>query len=478
MVANAIVVAQPRQETGLLLSQANEILRLKGQFRKGVHFGAPYPGSQKDTLLKPGAELLSRRFGLRPRYEALQSDIHIDWEHMERSYIIYRYRCEMIDIETGTVVGEAIGSCTSLEDKYRYRKAERKCPSCGQAAIIKGKAEYGGGWVCFKKKGGCDSKFADNDPQITDQESGKVVNLNPFDLMNTIDKMAQKRALVSGVLVATGASSYFAPGDDEVKDLYEVPDDDVEVITTSFVVIEDKGQSFPAEPGRSEGDEPKLRWATSHDILHDLLDRVIKLKQDKSLTISKIGQLVGMNEIDALDYKKWDAKFPTGKEAGNAIAAAYDAEMAQQKPATPKAQSTLVEPSPEPEAPIQTKSDLIAAAAAQAEQTSKALNGVPETPKFNPDKAHTILSVTQGRYSNTGRQSFAEFRTEHGPVRLYGMTEALGKVDNLPEGFIENLKAATKFTDLGCMISFQWEMAKNGEYATVKAGTINTDIPF
>jgi hypothetical protein len=34
------------------------------------------------------------------------------------------------------------------------------CPKCGAAAIIKGKAEYGGGWVCFKKKGGCGAKFA------------------------------------------------------------------------------------------------------------------------------------------------------------------------------------------------------------------------------------------------------------------------------------------------------------------------------
>ena len=37
------------------------------------------------------------------------------------------------------------------------------CPQCGQPAIIKGKEEYGGGWLCWKKEGGCGAKF-DHDP--------------------------------------------------------------------------------------------------------------------------------------------------------------------------------------------------------------------------------------------------------------------------------------------------------------------------
>ena len=37
------------------------------------------------------------------------------------------------------------------------------CPECGQPAIIKGKEEWGGGWVCWKKEGGCGAKF-DSDP--------------------------------------------------------------------------------------------------------------------------------------------------------------------------------------------------------------------------------------------------------------------------------------------------------------------------
>lgn len=40
-------------------------------------------------------------------------------------------------------------------------KVEVVCPECGQfSSVIKGKAEYGGGYLCFKKKGGCGAKWA------------------------------------------------------------------------------------------------------------------------------------------------------------------------------------------------------------------------------------------------------------------------------------------------------------------------------
>jgi hypothetical protein len=37
------------------------------------------------------------------------------------------------------------------------------CPNCGKDAVIKGKPEYGGGWVCYSKKGGCGAKFTDQE---------------------------------------------------------------------------------------------------------------------------------------------------------------------------------------------------------------------------------------------------------------------------------------------------------------------------
>ena len=45
-----------------------------------------------------------------------------------------------------------------------HEEAAKTCPSCGRSGtIIRGKAEYGGGWVCWKTKGGCGAKLQDVD---------------------------------------------------------------------------------------------------------------------------------------------------------------------------------------------------------------------------------------------------------------------------------------------------------------------------
>ena len=167
------------------------------------------PGTSKQkVLLKPGAEKLCSFFGLSPRFTA--EHIIEDWtgeQHGGEALFYYRYKCELY---RGThLIAEAVGSCNSWEKKYRYRSSERSCPTCGKACIIKGKAEYGGGWLCFAKKGGCGAKFDERDESITGQEVGNVKNPDIADIVNTCQKIAQKRALVAAVLIGTNASDSF-----------------------------------------------------------------------------------------------------------------------------------------------------------------------------------------------------------------------------------------------------------------------------
>jgi hypothetical protein len=192
------------------------------------------PGTGKDakpTLLKPGAEKLTTFFGLSPRYELI--DREMDWtgeRHGGEAFFYLQYKCQLW--RNGVLVGEGVGSCNSWERKYRYRRGERTCPECGASAIIKGKAQYGGGWLCYRNKGGCGAKWADGDPLIEKQEVGQVANDNPADLVNTIDKMAQKRALIAATLIAVNASEFFT------QDIEDMPD-------YSGVV---EGDWQPAEP--------------------------------------------------------------------------------------------------------------------------------------------------------------------------------------------------------------------------------------
>lgn len=173
-----------------------------------LDYGTIPGGNQKPVLLKPGAEKLCSIFGLAPHYEA--EEIAEDWtgtNHGGEPFFYYRYKCRLYRGER--CLGEAIGSGNSWESKYRWRDSKRLCPSCGQPAIIPGKAEWGGGWLCWKKQGGCGAKFDAADAAITGQQVGRIPNPDVADQINTIQKMAQKRALVAAVLVVTNCSDAF-----------------------------------------------------------------------------------------------------------------------------------------------------------------------------------------------------------------------------------------------------------------------------
>lgn len=174
---------------------------VKTVMQKDKDYGV-IPGTPKPTLLKPGAEKLCTMFGLRPVFEQVKAVE--DWE---RGFFYYHYRCSLM--RDGVIMAQGEGSCNTKEKKYRWRDAKRTCPHCGQPAIIKGKEEYGGGYLCFRKQGGCGAKFGDNDAAITGQPAGQVENTEPFDLVNTILKMAQKRALVAATLIGANASEFF-----------------------------------------------------------------------------------------------------------------------------------------------------------------------------------------------------------------------------------------------------------------------------
>lgn len=163
--------------------------------RSGHDFGTIPGCGDKPALLKPGAEKIADALGLYPDYEELDKI-----QDFTSKIWFYRYRCRLRQRGTDSVMSTGIGSCNSEAAKYKYRDGQRLCPECGKAAIIKGKEEYGGGWLCFSKKGGCGMKFADNDKQITEQQTGQIENPDIASLVNTVDKMAQKSAFVAACL--------------------------------------------------------------------------------------------------------------------------------------------------------------------------------------------------------------------------------------------------------------------------------------
>jgi len=199
------------------------------------------PGTHKPTLLKPGAEKLCNFFGLEPEFTPIVEDI--DWtgaQHGGEVFCYARYRCRLL--REGRVVGVGEGSCNSWEAKYRYRwVVEEQVPEhLDPTRLLKRgvhrtlyefdfaveRAETTGNygkpsehWQMFRdaiRNGTARSveKLTRRGQSVAweidvDTSLYRIPNPDGADVVNTIQKMAQKRALVAATLIATSASEFF-----------------------------------------------------------------------------------------------------------------------------------------------------------------------------------------------------------------------------------------------------------------------------
>lgn len=177
----------------------------------GVDFGT-IPGTQKPTLLKPGAEKLTDLFRCTPGFELIEK-----LEDWEKGLFHYTFRVRITSRDANTVLAEGYGSANSREGRYRWRNANRKCPQCGKETIFVSK-NPGEGFYCWKKKGGCGVTFDSSDDRLTSQSEGKVENDDIFTLVNTILKMAKKRALVDGAIALARCSDIFTQDVEDLAD--------------------------------------------------------------------------------------------------------------------------------------------------------------------------------------------------------------------------------------------------------------------
>jgi len=152
---------------------------MKGVMKEGTHFGT-IPGTPKPSLWKAGAEVLCMTFRLAP---LLESHVTVDDPEGEWSYTGTR--------RDGSIVA---GTCIG------YFEIEAACTIQGP-----------GGELLSRCSGRCNNREA------------KYRSLSLFDIRNTIQKMAEKRAFVSAVLMATGASDIFTQDIEDFPELVGVP---------------------------------------------------------------------------------------------------------------------------------------------------------------------------------------------------------------------------------------------------------------
>lgn len=150
--------------------QVNQIQYLMREVLKpGEHYGTVPGCGKKPTLLQPGAEKISFMFHLVPTYEVRRYD-------MAGGHREYEVKCTLTSRDTGEVMGEGVGACSTMESKYRYRSK----------------------WVNG-------SKVREENPDIADT-------------WNTVLKIAKKRANVDAVKSTTAASDIFT------QDIEDMPE--------------------------------------------------------------------------------------------------------------------------------------------------------------------------------------------------------------------------------------------------------------
>lgn len=150
---------------------------------KGGHDYDTIPGTQKPTLLKPGAEKILMMFGLTSEYEIVDSIE--DWKN---GVFAYTVRC--ILSKNGAKITEGLGNCNSKEDKYRYR------------------------WVRPEDVPmGIDS----NTLKANNWGKVRVENDEIYSQVNTILKMAKKRAQVDATLTVASLSEVFTQDIEDMK---------------------------------------------------------------------------------------------------------------------------------------------------------------------------------------------------------------------------------------------------------------------
>ena len=245
------------------LSDLRDNLRQLEEFKRDimvpeVDYGT-IPGTPKPTLLKPGAEKLSLAFGLAPSFE--HANRIEDWD---RGFFHYEERCILTSRRSGQIVATANGSANIREPRYRWRDAKPQCPDCG-FELRRQKRRTGqegeSGWYCWAKIGGCGQEW----PAETVKVVGRIENPEPWELANTILKMAQKRALIAAALIATGGSGIWTQ---DVEDMPSVSGDAVIAVPPHVPLRERDVEDAPRRPQGQQQSAPRnLRQAVAQQTL-------------------------------------------------------------------------------------------------------------------------------------------------------------------------------------------------------------------
>lgn len=162
---------------------------IQKSLKNGHDFGVVAGAGSKPTLLKPGGEKICMLFGLNPEYEFLERT-----EDYEKGFFAYNIKCTLF--KQGNPVSQGVGNCNSMEKKYKYINSDTIPENIDPSTVEKSVNKYG-------------------------QTKYKIPNPHIADLVNTILKMAKKRAFIDAVLQVASLSDIFTQDLEEMQDFIQ-----------------------------------------------------------------------------------------------------------------------------------------------------------------------------------------------------------------------------------------------------------------
>ncbi|WP_243149496.1 hypothetical protein [Clostridium niameyense] len=162
---------------------------IQKNLKDGHDFGVVAGAGSKPTLLKPGGEKICMMFGLNPEYEFLERT-----EDYKDGFFAYNIKCTLY--RNGNPVSQGVGNCNSMEKKYRYINVDEVPDGVDPSTVEKVTTKWG-------------------------TEKYKIPNPHIADLVNTILKMAKKRAFIDAVLQVASLSDVFTQDLEEMQEFIQ-----------------------------------------------------------------------------------------------------------------------------------------------------------------------------------------------------------------------------------------------------------------
>ena len=265
-----VVTSHSVQDIKDQIKQVHQLM--KEVMVEGEHYGV-IPGTKKKSLYKQGAEKLSMMFRLAPEYVIERVDL-------ENGHLAVNIVCKIVHIPSQTIQAQGVGSCSTMESKFRYRNVsgfeitDEEIPKDAKENKAAYRAKRFGmqktdeGWKWVKYKSG----ERQENPDIAD-------------VYNTVLKMGKKRAHVDAVLTATAASDIFTQDFDPDEDpppetmQYQTLEEAIKVVGsyTDLIELEKVMNHY-----KNDYDKGVTGWNTeTWSNLCDVMKNLFKNLQDK-----------------------------------------------------------------------------------------------------------------------------------------------------------------------------------------------------